>query len=73
MVMTRGKNWRWEEMESDSVELGILAKHFELINRTEGKNSKTTGWHNLPLKQFHRFLIGSEKSITLGELGEAEV
>ena len=73
MVMTRAKNWRWEELEKDTIELSALAKHFELYNRTEGKSPKTIDWHNLALRQFHRFLTESEKSTSLGELGEAEV
>jgi len=60
-------------MEKDSIELGVLAKHFELFNRTEGKSSQTVDWYNLTLKQFHRFLIESEKSTRLCELGEPEV
>jgi len=73
MVMTRARNWRWEELEKDTIELSALAKHFELYNRTEGKSPKTIDWHNLALRQFHRFLIESEKATSLGELGEAEV
>lgn len=73
MVVTRAKNWRWEELEKDTIELSALAKHFELYNRTEGKSPKTIDWHNLALRQFHRFLTESEKSTSLGELGEAEV
>ena len=60
-------------MEKDTIELSALAKHFELNNRTEGKSSKTIDWYNLALKQFHRFLIESEKSTNLGELGVSEV
>lgn len=73
MVVTRAKNRRWEELEKDSFELSVLAKHFELYNKTEWKNPKTIDWYNLALRQFHRFLIESEKSTMLGELGEAEV
>lgn len=73
MVMTRNKNWRWEELEKDSIELGNLARHFELYNRTEGKNPKTIDWYNLSLKQFQGFLVQSERSIQLRELDEAGV
>ena len=73
MVMNRGKNRRWEEMEKDAIELSTLVKHFELYNRTEGKSPKTVDWYNQILKQFHRFLKESRKSTTLGELSESEV
>jgi len=73
MLVTRAKNRRWEEMDKDSVELSQLARHFELYNRTEGKSLKTIDWYNQTLKQFHRFLIESEKPTVLGELGEPEV
>ena len=73
MVVTRAKNWRWEELEKDSIELGVLARHFELYNKTEGKSPQTIDWYNLALKLFHRFLVESERSTSLGELGDAEV
>ena len=73
MVITRTRNWRWEELEKDSIELSALAKDFELYNRTEGKSPKTIEWYNLTLRQFHRFLFESEKPTRLGELGEPEV
>lgn len=73
MLVTRVKNWRWEDVEKDSIELSSLTRHFELYNRTEGKSAKTIRWYNLSLKQFHRFLIESEKSTSLGDLAEPEV
>ena len=73
MVVTGAKNWRWEEVEKDSIELSLLAKHYELYNRTEGKSLKTIVWYNLALRQFQRFLVESEKSAWLNGLGEAEV
>ena len=73
MVMTKAKNRRWEEVEKDSVELSALARHFELYNKTEGKSLKTIDWYNQALRQFHHFLIESEKSTSLGDLGEVEV
>jgi len=73
MVVTRARNWRWEDMEKNSVELSVLAGHFELYNRTEGKSPDTIKWYNQALNQFHRFLVESEKSTMLAELGEAEV
>ena len=47
IMLTKGKNWRWEELEKDSIELGSLAKHFELYNKTEGKSPKTIVWYRL--------------------------
>ena len=73
MVMTNGRIRRWEEVEKDSIELSALARHFELYNRTEGKSPKTIDWYNQALTLFHRFLIESEKSTTLGDLCELEV
>ena len=73
MVVTRARNWRWEELEKDSIALSVLAQHFELYNKTEGKSLKTIDWYNLALKQFHRFLMESERSTRLGDLCEAEV
>jgi len=73
MVATKARNWRWEELEKDSIELGVLARHFELYNRTEGKSPKTIDWYNLALRQFHRFLVESERSTSLGDLGDTEV
>jgi len=59
MVMTKGRNRRWEEVEKDSIELSTLARHFELYKRTEGKSPKTMDWHNQVLTLLHRFLIES--------------
>jgi site-specific recombinase XerD len=73
MIVTGAKNWRWEEVDKDSIELSLLARHFELYNRTEGKSPKTIDWYNLALRQFQRFLVESEKSHRLDGLGEAEV
>jgi integrase/recombinase XerC/integrase/recombinase XerD len=73
MVMIKGRNRRWEEVEKDTIELSALARHFELYNRTEGKSPKTIEWYNQALRLFHRFLIESEKSTTLSDLGEPEV
>jgi site-specific recombinase XerD len=73
MVVTRKKNWRWEELDNSNIELSLLARHFELYNRTEGKSPKTIDWYNLALRQFQRFLVKSERSINLNGLGEAEV
>lgn len=72
MVVSR-KNWRWEELTKESFELTELAREYELYNRTEGKSPKTIDWYNLSLKQFHRFLMESEQSTKLAELGEREV
>ena len=72
MVSTRTRNWRWEELDKDSIELSVLARDFELYNRTEGKSPRTVEWYNLALRQFHRFLIEGQKSTRLGDLGEAE-
>jgi len=72
MVVTR-KNWRWEELTKESFELAELAKDFELFNKTEGKSPKTIRWYNQSLTQFHRFLIESEQSTRLADLGETEV
>ena len=72
MVKSR-KNWRWEELTKESFELAELAKEYELYNRTEGKSSKTIDWYNLSLKQFHLFLMESEQSTRLAELGERQV
>ena len=72
MVITRTRNWRWEELDKDSVELSVLARDFELYNRTEGKSPRTVEWYNLTLRQFHRFLVESHKPTRLGELGEPE-
>ena len=73
MLVTRAKNWRWEQVEKYSIELSSLAKHFELYNRTEVKSAKTIRWYNLSLKQFYRFLLEGNKSTCLADLGEAEV
>jgi hypothetical protein len=52
MIVTQSKNWRWEEVEKNDVELTDLAQHFELYNRTEGKSPSTIRWYNLALQQF---------------------
>ena len=59
-------------MSKDSVELDALINHFELYNKTEGKSPKTIDWYNQTLKQFRYFLIESDKSTELSELGEPE-
>ena len=73
MVIRTAKKVRWDEVEKDSIELNVLAKHFELYNLTEGKSPKTIAWYNLALKQLHGFLLESEKVSRLGALGEPEV
>ncbi|MCL0094633.1 hypothetical protein M1N58_01875 [Dehalococcoidales bacterium] len=72
MVVTKRKNWRWEELEKNSIELSTLIRHFELFNKTEGKSPKTIAWYSMVLRQFYRFLLESEKSTRLGDLGEPE-
>jgi integrase/recombinase XerC/integrase/recombinase XerD len=72
MVVTKGLNKRWEDVKKDSIELSTLARHFELYNKTEGKSPKTIVWYNQALMLFHRFLIKSSKSISLGDLHEPE-
>jgi integrase/recombinase XerC/integrase/recombinase XerD len=73
MVLTRAKRRRWEELEKDSIELGTLAREFELYNRTEGKSQSTIDWYNLALKQLQSFLSKGERSSVLAGLGEPEV
>ena len=60
-------------MDKDSIELSVLAKQFELYNRTEGKSQATIDWYNLALKQLYGFLNGEERPAILAELGEVEV
>ncbi len=38
MVVTGARNWRWEEVDKDSIELSALTRHYELYNRTEVKS-----------------------------------
>lgn len=73
MVVTKTRSRRWEDVDKDSIELKILAEHFELYNRTEGKSPKTISWYNLAIRQFSNFLIASKKSTTLGELYEPDI
>ena len=72
-MKTGAKNWRWEQVNKDTIELDVLAKHFELYNRTEGKSPQTIRWYNLSLRQFHRFLTESKKATQLDGIGELEV
>ncbi|MFC2059596.1 tyrosine-type recombinase/integrase [Chloroflexota bacterium] len=73
MVVPKATNRRWEELDKDSIELTNVAKHYELYNKTEGKSAKTINWYSMVLRLFYRFLVESEKSTSLGELGESEV
>jgi len=73
MIVTQSKNWRWEEVEKNDIELTDLAQHFELYNRTEGKSPSTIRWYNLALQQFQRFLEKSGRSAKLGGLDETTV
>ncbi len=73
MVVTKARNRRWEDVDKDSIELKVLAQHFELFNRTEGKSQKTIRWYNLALRLFENFLIESEKSTKLVDLDESTV
>ena len=68
MVIRTAKNGRWENVDKDAIELTVLARHFELYNLTEGKSPKTISWYNLPLRQFHGFLLESEKITRLTEV-----
>ncbi len=72
MVLSR-KNRRWEVLTKESLELADLAVEFELYNKTDGKSSKTIDWYNLSLKLFRRYLIESEQSTKLSNLGERQV
>jgi len=72
MVFSR-KNRRWEELTKESLELADLAIEFELYNKTDGKSSKTIDWYNLSLKLFRRYLIESEQSTKLSNLGERQI
>ena len=71
MVMTKARNRRWEEVEEDTIELSVLARHFELYNRTEGKSTKITD--GMTLRQSHRFLFVSRKSIKPGDPGGTKI
>ena len=64
---------KWEDVEKESLELGALARHFELHNKTEGKSPKTVVWYAMVLRQFHRFLQEADKSTRLGELDQMTV
>lgn len=68
MAVTRVR--KWEDVEKKSLELGALARHFELHNKTEGKSPKTVVGYSMVLRQFQRFLQEADKSTRLGELDE---
>jgi hypothetical protein len=72
MVMTGVKNRRWEELEKDSIDLIVLAKHFELYNRTEGESARTIDWYNEAIGLLKRFLEENCKPTNIGNLGELE-
>ena len=41
--MLKKRNPRREEMDQSNVDLRVLAQHFDVHSRTEGKSPKTVG------------------------------
>jgi len=39
-------------MDQSNVDLRVLAQHFDVHNRTEGKSPRTVGWYNEVLGMF---------------------
>lgn len=56
-----------------SLTLRDLIGYYEFHNRTEGKSAKTVSWYNQSLGAFEGFLLRTERSVLVDELGEAEV
>ena len=56
-----------------ALELGALAKEFELHNRSEGKSPRTVQWYNDVLDLFEGWLESEDMSTGLADLGSKEV
>ena len=56
-----------------SLELGALAKEFELHNRSENKSPRTVQWYNGVLRLFKGWLESEEMGTGLDDLGAHEV
>jgi len=54
MVVTKEKNWRWEDVDKNSISLTRLAQYFDTYNRSEGKSPKTLRWYNQVLQNVPR-------------------
>ena len=64
---------KWEDVEKEFLELGALARHFELHNKTEGESRKTVAGYSMVLRQFHRLLQHADRPTRLGDLDEMVV
>ena len=73
MVTSVANNGGAGKLENGAAELSVLARHFELYNRTEGKSLETIDWYNQALKQLVLFLGRTGRSTLLADLGETEV
>ncbi|MFQ6028371.1 MAG: phage integrase SAM-like domain-containing protein [Dehalococcoidia bacterium] len=60
-------------MEKSELDLGILIKHFEVHNNTEGKSPRTVGWYNEVLGLLYRWLQEENLLTTLGYVDEMVV
>ena len=55
-----------------SFDIRTLINHFDVHNRTEGKSPRTVEWYNEVLGLFLDWLIGSNLSTSLDQIGEPE-
>lgn len=56
-----------------SLTLRDLIGYYEFHNRTEGKSPKTIVWYSESLGAFEGFLLRTERSTLVEDLGEPEV
>jgi len=68
MLMGKGKNLRWADLNMAELDLTKLVSHFAQSNKAEGKSLKTVSWYTEMLLDFVRFVRSSDREAILAEL-----
>ena len=73
MLMGKGKNLRWADLNMAELDLTKLVSHFAQSNKAEGKSLKTVSWYTEMLLDFVRFVRSSDRETILAELNTFSV
>jgi len=73
MLMGKGKNLRWADLNMAELDLTKLVSHFAQSNKAEGKSLKTVSWYTEMLLDFVRFVRSSDREAILAELNTVAV
>ncbi|MCP4694972.1 MAG: site-specific integrase, partial [Desulfobacterales bacterium] len=69
----RQRQVRWKTMKRHSITLEELIRHYEVLNRSEGKSPATVHYYNEKLNAFIRFLEAQGIDPRLTNVGIADV